>query len=367
MIRRLLALAVLCTLIMSTVAQEPAVLPKRTIATPFYSPVVRLSPDGTLLAVHENQALLGREVPLPVALPILLIDLETGSEVGRLEGTQIDVARSVAFSPDGTQLASYHVNGDLIVWDLATQQALQVYNWLPLGGAFLDYLSDGQTLSLVTYNGVLGQHVLFDLTSGSITVMLGLRPRTFSELSEIALVPLEMGIYSIAAQTVGPNGEIYGATGNGDVYRWDTETRLRELLYPASAERPLGYTVRTLQVLDDGSLAFLDSNLGELVVFGPDGVRSQYPLNGHKFALSENGIAVSADVREDAFFWIDLNADPASIEPERLNIAAEGDEEDQPASITGDVALAFTPEGDLLVSGMFASEGSVPLYVVDLP
>jgi WD40 repeat protein len=363
----MIAIGALLAMALNVVAQDAAMPLLRTISTPFYGPVVKLSPDGTLLAVHENQVLLGREVPVPVALPILLIDLETGSEVGRLEGAQVDVARSVAFSPDGTQLASYHVNGDLIVWDIATQEALQVYDWLPMGGALMDYLSDGHTLSLVTYNGVLAQHVLFDLTSGSIIDILGLRPDTFAEFSDIAGVPLEMGIYSIAAQTVGPNGELYGATGNGDVYRWDTETRLRELLYAASDERPMRYTVRTLQVLDDGSLALLDSNLGEVVVFGPDGMRSQYPLNGHKFALSESGIAVSVDAREDALFWIDLNADPASTEPEQLNIAAEGDDEDQSASITGDVALAFTPEGDLIVGGLYASEGNSPLYVVDLP
>jgi WD40 repeat protein len=367
MIRRILAIAALLALTIGAAAQETTFLPLRTIATPFYGPVVELSPDGTLVAVHENQVLLASEVPVPVDLPILLFDLETGNEVGRLTGAQVDVARSVAFSPDGTQLASYHVNGDLIVWDIATQEATQVYDWLPMGGSFIDYLPDGQALTLVTYNGYLGQHVLFDLTSGSITDMLGLRPDTFAEFSDIAGVPLEMGIYSIAAQAVGPNGELYGASANGDVYRWDTETRLRELIYPASDERPMRYTVRTLQVLDDGSLAFLDSNLGEVVVFGPDGMRSQYPLNGQKFALSENGIAVSVDGREDALFWIDLNADPASAEPEQLNITAEGDDEGQPGNITGDVALAFTPEGDLIVGGLYASEGNSPIYIVDLP
>lgn len=365
MIRRLLATGALLALTISAMAQDTTFPLLRTITTPFYGPVVRLSPDGTLLAVHENERLRGQDVPTSDSLPILLFDLETGNEVGRLEGVQRDIARRAAFSPDGTQLTSYHANGDLIIWDLATQEAVQVYDWLPMVGDELDYMPDGESVVFVTHDNFMGQHLLFDLKTGSITDLLGVRPDTYAEMRDTANDIAMRGSYGVAAQTVGLNGEIYGANGNGDVYRWDTETRLRELIYPTLDERPLLYSVRGLQVLDDGSLAFLNNYSGELTVDGPDGTRSQYPLNGQTFVLSEDGIAISADVREDALFWIDLNA--AGQEPQRIDFLPEGDDEDSRVRITGTTGLTFTNEGDLIVSEMYASEGNSPIFIIDMP
>lgn len=365
MIRRILAIGILLALTISGAAQESTFLPQRTISTPFYGPVVELSPDGTMLAIYENQALLSSEVPVSVDLPILLIDVETGSEIGRLKGVQVDVARSVAFSPDGTQLASYHMNGDLIIWDIATQEALQVYDWLPMGAAFMDYMPDGQTLSLVTNNGISGQHVLFDLTSGSITDMLGLRPDTYAELRDIAGDLLEIGIYSIAAQTVGPNGELYGASANGDVYRWDTETRLRELIYPASDERPMRFTVRNLLVLDDGTLAFQDTNTDSLVIFGTDRMRAEYPLDGLWFGLSDDGIAVTVPSPGDGLMMLDLNAEPLEAHPLLIDLGT--DQDDDPIEMRGDLVFNFTANGDLIIGGIYNQDGNSAVYIVDLP
>lgn len=365
MIRRLLATGALLALTIGAAAQDATLPPLRTIETPFHGPLFSLSPDGTLLAVHENEVVIDNDVPEPSNLPILLIDVETGSEVGRLEGVQRDIARRTAFSPDGTQLASYHINGELIIWDIGTQEALHAYDWLPFGGGMIDYMPDGESLVIVTQSGVMAQHVLFDLATGSITDILAVRPTTFAEVRDVSGNIAAMGLYSVAAQAVGPNGEIYGANGNGDVYRWDTETRLRELIYPTSNERPLMYPVRELQVLDNGSLAFLDTGRGEIVVYGPDGIRSQYPLNGQIFALSGDGIAVSADAREDALFWIDLNA--AGQEPQRIDIVPEGDNADEPPTYSAAMGLAFTNEGDLIVSGFYSSIGESEIYILELP
>ena len=365
MLRRILAVGILLALTIGAAAQETTLPLLHTFETPFQGPLFSLSPDGTLLAAYENQVLLDRDVPLASDLPILLIDVETGSDIGRLEGVQVDLARSVAFSPDGTQLASYHTNGDLIVWDVATQEALQVYDWLPMGGTFLDYMPDGQSLSLVIYNGMIAQHALFDLTTGSITDILSIRPDTSAELRDIAADVLAMGMYSVGAQTIGADGKIYGATGNGDVYRWDTETRLRELIYPASDERPMRFNVRDLVVLDDGTLAFLDIGINALVIFGPDGLRTDYPLTGQRFALSESGIGVSADSRERRLFTIDLNAGSPEARPLPVDLGT--DEDGEPIELRGDPVLAFTTEGDLVIGGLFAGEGEGAIYVVDLP
>ena len=346
-------------LTMSAAAQTTATV--RAIPTPFVGAMFALSPDGAMMAVYENAILVENEIA--DNLQILLIDPKTGEEIGRLEGTQVDLTRSVAFSPDGTHLTSYHANGDLIIWDLATQEATKVYDWLPTSGVYMDYLSDGQTLSLLAHNGVLGHHILFDLTSGSIIDMLGLRPDTFAEFSDIALVPLEMGIFSVAAQAVGPNGEIYGATGNGDVYRWNPETRERETLYPATDERPLRYPVRHLQVLDDGTLAFLDSGTNTFVHFAPDGASTQYTLNGAKFAESRDGLVVAFDSLENAFYTLDLNSD--SAEPQRLEADLGLDAEGKPIEVRGNPVLAFTPDGEIAIGGVYVPEGESAVYILN--
>jgi WD40 repeat protein len=361
--RRILALGVFFALTVSVGAQETTAV--QAISTPFMAPNFAISPDRTMLAVFENPVIASNEVLPDVNLPILLIDTATGEETGRLEGAQVDLTRSAAFSPDSAQLASYHINGDLIIWDLATREAVQVYDWLPMGGGVIEYLPDGQSLAIVANSGLMGQHVLFDLTSGSITDILSVRPDTFAQLNEQASDTLSMGVYSVAAQAVGPSGELYGATGNGDVYRWDTEARLRELLYPASGERPLRFNVRSLQVLDDGTLAFLDNDTGTLVVFDPDGIRADYPLTGQKFALSEDGFAAAADTREDGLFVIDLNA--ASPEAEQISLDLGTDAEGEPVELRGDLLLAFAADGDLVIGGVLGRGDEGAVYIVDLP
>src|SRR5690606_27672543 len=128
----------------------------------------------------------------------------------------------------------------------------------------------------------------------------------------------------------------------------------------APYEYPMSYPVRDLQLLADGALAFLNDDRGELTVVGPDGLDSLYPLNGQTFVLSGDGIAISADGREEALFWIDLNA--AEQAPQRIDFLPEGDDGDNPIRITDFTELTFTTEGDLIVSEMYTSGGNSPIF-----
>ena len=73
---------------------------------------VAFSPDGMQLASMSSDS------------TIRLWDMATGRQIRRFEG-HARWGNSVAFSPDGTQLASGVDGGGILLWDVATGQELR--------------------------------------------------------------------------------------------------------------------------------------------------------------------------------------------------------------------------------------------------
>lgn len=124
---------------------------------------IAFSPDGT-------QALTGSGW----SGALLLWDLETGEQLGRLEGHRT-TARFVAFSPDGRRAASTSYDSTVRLWDVQTGTELARFDWKPEKGALpgdmsnsvlygLAFTPDGQRLLAAGGDGLV--HVLEYSPSG---------------------------------------------------------------------------------------------------------------------------------------------------------------------------------------------------------
>ena len=72
-----------------------------------------LSPDGSTIATWHVEDQFGGE-----GIPISIIDIETGVVIQTLSGHEFSVDRGVAFSPDGTKIASGNGDGTISIGDV---------------------------------------------------------------------------------------------------------------------------------------------------------------------------------------------------------------------------------------------------------
>lgn len=353
--RRMVAVFALLLTVLPVSAQSAAIVHRMFVL--LAAPQSTLSPDGTLVAVYENPAVVSNAVT-PQTLPIYLYDVAQGVMVGTLDGTQRDLTSDVAFSPDGTQLASIHTNGQLVIWDVASRTALTDYAWLPIGGSRVDFMPDGKTLILLYNTGAFGQQMFFDLETGSITNILSIMPDTYLEFVDTSSDMAARGSRSFAAQAILPTGEILAATQNGEVFLWNTALRSRITIQPQSEEGPLRFNVRRLQVMSDGAIFFYDSDAKVSVLLTADRQRLEVPFGAFASVLSEDGLLAYYDREAQQLLVADLTQDSPEPRPVPLDI---GDLEFNPQ-----VTLAFAADGHLLISGFFAMDGLNTILVVDL-
>ncbi len=149
---------------------------------------VKFSPDGKLLASLRDTE-------------ILLWEVETGKLLRVLQGHNFNAA-SLAFSPDGQQLASGAYNTTLRVWNVATGELTQEITGTD-GVAGLQFSPDGTTLAVPVWRS--GQAQVWDVKSGTL----------LKELDEYAG-------QSIISLAVGPDNTLFTGHLDGNIRQWDT-------------------------------------------------------------------------------------------------------------------------------------------------
>ena len=282
------------------------------------TPSVSLTPTPDLPAPTLSPT------PAPTQPPVVLARI-TAETVGRLELVDrltghSDAVSSLAFSPDGSRLASGDRGGGIRVWDVATGTELAAFRSLSEWVESVAISADGIALAAGGQDNLVR---LWDLTSG------------------IALAPLSGPTAPVKSLAFSPRGKLLAAgSDDGRVYVWDLEKssdRVEVVLeghtsYVTSvAFNPDGTivaaggeddTVRLWKVPTGAALGVLQGHAGNVssVTFSPDGTRLASTATG-----SDHTVRV----------W--------DVASQTLLFVLEGHTE----SVS---SAAFSPDGSLLVS-----------------
>lgn len=357
--RKLFCFVILTALVFPAAAQDAAVIFRMPV--PLSMPQIVVSPDGTTIAVYENPIIVDHEI-MPDTLPIYLFDVVNGVERGRLEGTQTDLTRAAAFTPDGTRLISFQQNGELIVWDVETQTAVNSWNWLPMNGSFVDVTPDGSTAVLGVNGSVGSQQIYFDLTTGSIPFIYTRQFPTIHAVNEGISNIVARGTYTLTAQAINSQGQIVGATANGEVFLWNGAETVT--LVPETEAGMMRFNLRNVYLLPGDIVVYFNVDANETVAIAPDGTQESFPFGSTASALSPDGTLAFIDRNADQIYIATLDAD--APEPRALDIDFGGE-----LNLIGQEALEFVADGNLVFGGIVTpgtdDATTNTIFVVDVP
>lgn len=354
---------VLAAVLPVTMAQDTAVV--RTIPITSLGFGAKLSPDGKTLVTFENTVLLDLDAVDPATLPMRVIDINTGEQIGKLDGFT-DYAADVVFTNDGSRLVSVHQNGDVYVWDVATLNRVQSFQTPLLGLLRVKMFPDNKRILTAT-PGIPPHLVIVDTESGAITQTLGMHFDSFIDFQENYVQFPAQGDILISGYGLSPDGSLFAtSSANDEVRLWTVADNTYQVVKEKSEKFGL-FSIRQLAFTPDGkSLIYYDSS---------DKMTHLWDIN----AKSDTAVAVGAPTAAlspdgSLIAWLTLEkdqADTVSIAP--LNAPDEASVlltlRDDFVVAHGISWLTFTPDGSQLVlGGFFASEPETnQIVVLDVP
>ena len=190
--------AILLTLAILTIASTTAIsLPKGAVARlgkgSYGDRVVQFSPDGTLLAVATY-------------IGVYLYDAQTLDEVALLESNAI--MNSVAFSPDGSILASGSVDGTIKLWDVSERRLIDTLTGHTDAVLSVSFSPDSSILASGSWDGTI---LLWDMVP-FVPTTTAFNPDVnhdgVVDISDLFIVGLHFG--KSITQPIDPNPDING-------------------------------------------------------------------------------------------------------------------------------------------------------------
>jgi WD40 repeat protein len=307
-----------------------------------------------------GNAIIYDEAPTADLIPIQLFDLTSGEMIGTLSGYS-DWVMDAAFTSDGKTLASIHRNGDLILWDVASQKLIRTITTPALGGSPIQFLSDNKTLVMRVGQFWLGT---IDTETGAITHLYGRHIDTYDDFSQNYAQFPKMGDISFAAYAASADGHwLAASTQNDEVLVWDMTTGDDPITLRPPSDKYALFSIRLFVFSPDGDdLAYFDQSDSKMHVWE---IATQKELGTYAGGAPTYAVAPEcnhlawADRETNSIYYVDASSGDTPTKlielPETQRVAP---------LIT---SLSFTSDGkQLVVGGLFADEGQNQIYVFDL-
>ena len=279
---------------------------------------VAFTPDGTLLASGSNDE------------TVKLWDVESGQEVNTLHLTGF-AALSVAFSPDGTLLASGSSDNTVNLWEVESGQELRTFRGHSDYVWSVAFSPDGTLLASGSLDGTVK---LWDVESGQVL-------RTLSGHSD--------GIWSV---DFSPDGTLLASGSlDGTVKLWDVES---------------GQVLRTLSGYSDGVWSVDFSPNGTMLASSeiPATVKLWEVESGQELRTltGHSGSVNSVTFSPDGTLLASGSWD-GTVKLWKVN---SGQELRTLSGYSSSImSVAFSPEGTLLASG--SADGPITLWGIPSP
>jgi WD40 repeat protein len=354
----LCSLLLLMLISVALVQAQETPYPVTTIPVASLNYGLELSPDNRTLALYENGIIYNNEIEADL-LPIRLLDLTTGEEIRTLTG-QTDYTTDVAFSPDGQSLVSFHQNGDLILWDVASGEQREIFPTYNIGGGLVKYLADGQRVVL----SLQRLFMVLDTETGYITKMLGIPvPDRQTFMDNYTAFPGTIDLAFTSLATSPDNDFFVTSTGNDAVILWEIATNNRQFLKAANEEKPGLFSVSDVEFSADGNLIAANDFMAGTIHIWDQTTQAEgvLPFKTLAFALSPD---------QQSIVWVEQGTALLKMatltDPENPVTLLEHDPEARPLRTF--TSVRFTTDGSQVILGGLANlNGENALYIVDLP
>jgi WD40 repeat protein/DNA-binding SARP family transcriptional activator len=281
------------------------------------------SPNGSQLATSDGDKVHIWDISAAMQGPALNPGSATPKEVLTLRGHAAGI-QAIAYSPDGTRIATGGIDNAITVWDAATGKEL-----LTLAGhksyiTGLAFSPDGKRIASASNDQTVR---IWDVATGQV------------------LMTLTGYINGVSSVAFSPDGKLVAtASQDGTTHIWNASTGALVNLFANVESGPLAFSPdgsRLAMGNASGSTTFLDAATGRIL----------FSLAGHKDAV--NQVAFSPDGKHFASGSADGTAKIWDITPDRelFTLTNNG------VAIN---RVAFSPDGTRIVTG--GDDGSIKIW-----